>query len=59
MQGQSNKVHNIERGVARHCQPKAFAVLLNKDENFNSPTALAEIAKAAKPRGTVGLYVSL
>ena len=59
IQNGTNKVHNIERAVARHCPHKGYAVLLNKGENFNSILALKKIAKELKTYNRVGLFVSL
>ncbi len=40
MEAKSNKVHNIEKAVAKYCQPKGYAVILNAGETFNSDSAL-------------------
>jgi len=59
IRGFPNKVQNIEKAVAKHCPHRGYAVILNKGENFNSITALEEIAKAVKPHNTLGLFISL
>ena len=38
-ENKSNKLHNIEKGVAKYCPPTGYAILLNKGEVFNSATA--------------------
>ena len=34
MKALSNKVHNIEKAVAKYCPRKGYAVLLNKGDRF-------------------------
>ena len=57
--GNTNKLHNIEKACTRHCNPKGYAVLLNFGENFNSVEALSEIAKAVSPRDSVAAFIAL
>ena len=40
MKNRSNKVHNIEKAVAKHCPHKGYAVVLSRGEKFSSNTAL-------------------
>ncbi len=45
-----NKGKNIEKAVAKHCEHRAFALLLNKGEKFSNQTALEELADIVRPR---------
>ena len=56
----SNRVHNIEKAVAKYCPHKGYAVLLNKGDRFVSATALEDIAKQVKSyHNTAGLFVNI
>ena len=55
----SNRVHNIEKAVAKYCPHKGYAVLLNKGEKFVSATALKDIANQVKNHHTAGLFVNI
>ena len=59
MPAYSTKVHNIEQACTRNCHPKGYAVLLNYNDRFNSPTALQHIALAVEPRDLVGAYLAI
>ena len=59
MKSGTNKVHNMERAVTRHCPHRGYAILLNKGENFNSLEALKIIENSVKPYYTAGLLISL
>jgi hypothetical protein len=54
-----NSVRDIEMAVTQHCHPQGYAVLLNYNERFSSPEALAEIAKGVGPVDIVGAFLSL
>ena len=41
MRAYSNRVHNIEKTVAKYCPHKGYAVLLNKGDKFVSVDALS------------------
>ena len=55
----SNRVHNIEKTVAKYCPHKGYAVLLNKGDRFVSATTLEDIAKQVKKYHTAGLFVNI
>lgn len=59
MQAKSTKVHNIEKALTNHCPHRGFAVILNYGETFKNRSALYEIARAARDRQVVGVYIPL
>ena len=59
MKALSNRVHNIEKTVAKYCPHKGYAVLLNKADRFVSATALEDIAKQVISYHTAGLFISI
>ena len=59
MNNTGNKGLNIEQALTQHCPHKSFAVLLNKNEKFNSPEDLAQLAFNVRPRSVLGSLVTL
>ena len=59
MKALSNRVHKIEKAVAKYCPHKGYAVLLNKGDIFVSAIALEKIAKQVKNFHTAGLFVNI
>ena len=59
MKALSNKVHNIEKAVAKYCPHKGYAFLLNKGDMFVSAIALEDIVKQIRNYHTAGLFVNI
>lgn len=50
---------NYEKGIIKYCPPKSVVVILKRKEQFQSETALEELAQKVGKQGVLGAFISV